>query len=93
MLFSAVYQDSLGSEAGGGVEIDGVVPESRPALKVYAPYHPEADQDGMIEQANISTIEEMMDMISASRAYQANLSALKQSREMAQKTISLGQGK
>jgi flagellar basal body rod protein FlgC len=48
-------------------------------------------EDGMVEQANISTIEEMMDVISASRAYQANLSALKQSRDMARRTITLGQ--
>jgi len=88
VLFSAVYDKSL-----GGVEVQGVVPENRTPLKAYAPYHPEADQDGMIEQANVSTIEEMMDIISASRAYQSSLSALKQSREMAQRTINLGQAK
>jgi flagellar basal-body rod protein FlgC len=95
VLFSAVYEDSLdrGGPGLGGVEVEGVVPDNRPPIKIYAPYHPDADQDGMVEQANVSTIEEMMDIISASRAYQANLSALKQSREMAQKTIALGQAK
>jgi flagellar basal-body rod protein FlgC len=88
VLFSAVYEESL-----GGVEVDGVVPENRAPIKSYAPYHPAADQDGMVEQANVSTIEEMMDIISASRAYQSSLSALKQSREMAQRTINIGQGK
>lgn len=94
VLFSAALQDSLqAGQSMGGVEIRGIVPDQREPIKVYAPYHPEADQDGMIEQANISTIEEMMDMISASRAYQANLSALKQSQDMAQRTIAIGQSK
>jgi len=95
VLFSAVYEDALGRDGNdlGGVEIQGIVSDGRAPLRVHAPYHPDADKDGMVEQANISTIEEMMDIISASRAYQANLSALKQSREMAQQTISLAQSK
>ena len=94
VLFSAAYEDALGNGGRlGGVQVDDVVPEGRPPLRVHAPYHPDADQDGMVEQANISTIEEMMDIVSASRAYQANLSALKQSRDMARQTISLAQTK
>lgn len=88
VLFAAMLEESL-----GGVEVLGVVPENRQPIRSYAPYHPEADEDGMVEQANVSTIEEMMDIISASRAYQSSLSALKQSRDMAQKTIAIGQAK
>ena len=93
VLFSAVYGDSLGAAEGdlGGVSVDAIESDAREPLKVYAPHHPDADADGMIEEPNITTIEEMMDIISASRAYQANLSAMKQSRDMARRTIGLGQ--
>lgn len=91
VLFSAVYNDSLNKgEQLKGVSVEGIEPDQRAPVKVYAPHHPDADEQGMVEEPNISTIEEMMDMISASRAYQANLTAMKQSRTMAQRTITLG---
>jgi flagellar basal-body rod protein FlgC len=92
VLFSAAYGRARNDDAQDleGVRVDGVVPDKRTPLNVYAPYHPKADENGMVEQANVSTIEEMLDMISASRAYQANLSALQQSRDLARQTINLG---
>jgi len=74
-----------------GVDVDGIVLDKRPPRENYAPYHPEADENGMVKMPGISPIEEMLDMITATRAYEANLSIIKQSRDMANKTISLGQ--
>ena len=90
VLFSAALDDAMGKDGLGGVKIEGVVPENRPGIQVYAPHHPDASADGMVTKPNISPIEEMMDMITATRAYEANLSALKQSSDMAQKMINLG---
>ncbi len=90
-VFSAVLSDTLahGHELGG-VKVDQVVEDPRPPKQQYAPFHPDADESGMINLPNISAIEEMLDMITASRAYEANLKALKQSREIANQTIQMG---
>jgi flagellar basal-body rod protein FlgC len=66
------------------------VTDNRPPARIYAPYHPQADADGMVHKPNISPMEEMLDMITATRAYEANLSALRQSRKIAEETIRLG---
>ena len=92
VVFSSILNESLrsSSENLGGVQVDDIVTEDRPPVRTYAPYHPNADANGMIEKANISPLEEMIDMITATRAYEANLSALKQSADMAKQTIQLG---
>ena len=92
VVFSSILNDSLrsGSENLSGVQVDDIITDNRPPVRSYAPYHPNADADGMIETANISPLEEMLDMITATRAYEANLSALKQSADMAKQTIQLG---
>ena len=64
--------------------------DPRAPVETYAPYHPDANASGMVEKPNISPIEEMLDMVTATRAYEANLSALEQSREMARQAITLG---
>ncbi len=94
-IFEASYNDDArgGSTAElEGVKVSEIATDKRKPLEVYAPYHPYADDKGMLAMPNISPIEEMMDMITATRAYEANLSALKQSREIADKTIALSRG-
>jgi len=58
--------------------------------KVYSPFNPNADADGMVSMTNVSPITEMMDLITSTRAYEANLNAMKQTFDMANKTITLG---
>ena len=87
-----VFQERLLSQLGTedrpqGVDVSSIVVSKREPLEEYAPWHPMANKRGMVKKANISPIEEMMDMITATRAYEANLSAMKQSRDMANKTI------
>lgn len=94
-VFESVYNDAMGSSGDpaadlGGVKLASIEKDSRAPTKIYAPYHPHADADGMLEVPNMSPMEEMVDMISASRAYEANLSALRQARDMADKIITLG---
>jgi flagellar basal-body rod protein FlgC len=91
VVFAAVLDENLRRDAAPlGVRVAGIVPDRRPPVQVHNPSHPDADRDGMVRMPCISPIEEMMDMITASRAYEANLSALRQSRDMASETISMG---
>lgn len=73
-----------------GVEVDRVFTDERPGPTVYNPSHPHANDEGMVRMPNVKMAVEMVDMIAASRAYQANLSASKISREMAQSALRIG---
>jgi flagellar basal-body rod protein FlgC len=73
-----------------GVEIKGVVSDSRDPIRVYKPGHPHADSDGYVYKANISAVEEMVNMMSATRAYEANLAAVKAAKRMASQALQLG---
>jgi len=64
--------------------------DSRPPLQVYEPGHPDADARGMVAMPNINIHEEMADMIAASRAFEANLAVVKNSRAMAMQTLAIG---
>ncbi|MGH7972904.1 MAG: flagellar basal body rod protein FlgC, partial [Limisphaerales bacterium] len=63
---------------------------NRPAEMVYDPGHPDADANGMVAMPNINIHEEMADMISASRAFEANLAVIKNARSMALQTLAIG---
>ncbi len=76
-------------DALGGVKLTNIISDKQEPISQYMPYHPKADKDGMIYMPNISVIEEMVDMITATRAYEANLSVIKESRKMADSTINL----
>lgn len=92
-VFESVYDEQLGgsnvSELSGVKLAEVTVDSSRAATKEYMPFHPEADEEGMVYVPNVSPMEEMMDMMTATRAYEANLSILKESRKMADKTIDI----
>lgn len=95
LVFSAVFKDSMDSDSNpaadlNGVKIEDMVADKSAPMRMYAPNHPDADGAGMVDMPNISPIREMVDMITATRAYEANLSVLKQSRDMADNTIRLG---
>jgi flagellar basal-body rod protein FlgC len=64
--------------------------DTRAPVMVYEPGHPDADASGMVATPNISIPEEMADMISASRSFEANLAVVKSSRAMALQTLSIG---
>jgi len=82
------------SEAGGngGVEVEAVVESNEPAKMVYDPGHPDAGPDGMVAMPNVNPVQEMVDMISATRAYEANVQAINAARTMASKALDIGRG-
>lgn len=74
---------------GQGVRVVSVIADQGPGRLVYEPGHPDADAKGYVAMPNVSLINEMVDMMSASRAYQANISAIESAKSMAQQAISI----
>jgi flagellar basal-body rod protein FlgC len=72
------------------VRISGISPDRTPGQKVYNPQHPDASPDGLVTMPNVDLSFEMVDLITASRAYQANLAVVKSARELAMKTLDIG---
>ncbi|MCR6654556.1 MAG: flagellar basal body rod protein FlgC [Opitutus sp.] len=73
-----------------GVKISGVTTDRTPGQQVYNPQHPDAAPDGTVTMPNINLSYEMVDLITASRAYEANLAVAKNARQMALKTLQIG---
>ncbi len=81
-----------GGQAAGatGVKVASISNDPTPGQKIYDPRHPDADVQGMVAMPNVNVSTEMVDLITASRTYEANLSVVKAARQMAQKTIDIG---
>jgi len=95
VLFAAKLADALKKTgrkgAGmGGVEISRIEEDPRPPKRVHRPGHPDADKDGFVNMPNVNAAEEMVDMMSATRAYEANLAAIRAARLMAKKALEIG---
>ncbi|MES2201111.1 MAG: flagellar basal body rod protein FlgC [candidate division FCPU426 bacterium] len=73
-----------------GVRVTGVSPDPAGAKMVYDPGHPDADAKGYVAMPNINIVNEMVDMISASRAYEANVTAINDAKSMALKALEIG---
>ena len=72
------------------VKVAGVFEDNSAPIKKYDPQHPDADQQGYVAMPNINVTEEMVNMISASRSYEANVAAIKATKEMALKALEIG---
>jgi len=77
--------------AAVGVRVTGVVESAAPPRIVYDPRNPAADARGFVTMPNVNVVEEMVNMISASRAYQSNVEVMNTARTLMQKTLALGQ--
>ncbi|MBL1378420.1 flagellar basal body rod protein FlgC [Zobellella iuensis] len=75
-----------------GVKVLGIVETNKPLQKEFRPDHPMADQDGFIYKPNVNVVEEMTDMLSASRNYQTNVQVADAAKQMLQQTLRLGKG-
>ena len=89
VVFGQRLESALEDDGLGGVEIRNIVADQRPGRRVYRPGHPDAGEDGFIEMPNVNSVSEMVDMMAASRAFEANLSAMKTSRSMASRAIGI----
>ena len=90
-----VFENVLNSQTGdlansGEVQVARVEKDQREARLIYNPGHPDADKNGMVAMPNINIHEEMADLITSSRAFEANLAVVKNARQMALQTLSIG---
>jgi flagellar basal-body rod protein FlgC len=76
-------------EAVQGVEISSVTTDRSDPIKKYEPNHPHADKDGYVLYPNVNAMEEMVNVLSATRSYEANLQAVNMAKEMQQKTLEI----
>jgi len=81
----------MGSDASAGVKVRQVIESDEPMRKVHNPTHPLADAQGYVNQSNVNTVEEMVNMISASRAYQNNIEVMNTAKSLLLKTLQMGQ--
>jgi len=94
-VFEAVFNDSMSDTKVSnldGVKLKEIAKDDKAPVDVYAPYHPKADKKGMVQMPSISPMEEMMDMITSTRAYEANLNIINQNKQSAEKTINMFRG-
>jgi flagellar basal-body rod protein FlgC len=81
------FADSL--QAARGVRVAGIVEDSTPPRRVYDPGHPDADAQGYVTMPNVNTVTEMTDLIGASRAYEANVTAMQTAKSMFARTLDI----
>jgi flagellar basal-body rod protein FlgC len=91
-VFAAELKNILDqANAAGGVDIKGVVENQAPPVMEYSPNHPMADELGYIYKPNVNTVEEMANMMSASRAYENNVEVLNTAKNLMLQTLKMGQ--
>jgi flagellar basal-body rod protein FlgC len=95
-VFAAAMQEAAAGQitnngSSVGVNVLGVVESDKPLNVEYSPNHPMADKEGYIYKPNVNVIEEMTNMISASRSYQTNVQLAESAKNMLNKTLQLGQ--
>ena len=96
--FGSLMRDTLENDdptrrrppLGMGVRVAGVVQDFAPGPMIYDPAHPDANAEGYVQMPNVNIVEEMVNMISASRSYEANITAINTSRAMMQRTLEIG---
>jgi flagellar basal-body rod protein FlgC len=84
---SLVSRDGKGQ---GGVEVKDIVLDESPFIEVVDPGHPDADENGVVLMPNVKVPFEMVDLITATRAYEANLNLIKTFRDMVERALSIG---
>lgn len=98
VVFSEVLRDALGKsqynsiEDLNGVEVSRVAEDMRPFRMVYDPSHPDSDGEGYVKMPNVNVMREMVDLIGAQRAYEANVSSINATKAFANAALRIGRG-
>ena len=90
VVFQAMPLGKGGDPRTTGVRVTGVVEDSSPMRRVHDPAHPLADPGGYVTMPNVNAVEEMVNMISASRAYQTNIEVMNTAKTLLLKSLNLG---
>ncbi len=87
-----VFQtQAMGTAGAAGVKVSTVVESDAPGRRVHDPRHPGADAQGYVNYSNVNAVEEMVNMISASRSYQNNIEVMNTAKSLLLKTLQIGQ--
>ena len=89
LTFAEQLNGSLKTDTAG-VEVSEIIEDKSEPRKVYDPSHPDAGEDGYVDMPNVDTLKEMVDMMSATRSYQANVTAIQSAKRMALKALEIG---
>lgn len=102
-VFAAIQQDAMRAsvtegtysdnevDAAAGVKVLGIVESDAPLQRRYEPTHPKADDEGYVYYPNVNPVEEMANMIAASRSFQMNVEVMNSAKQMVQRVLTLGQ--
>ena len=88
--FSNALNAELQDQAEAGVEVVGIYEDNSPFVRRYDPAHPDADKEGYVLMPNVNPIEEMVNLVSATRSFEANTQAISAIKEIAQKSVEIG---
>ncbi|WP_212953200.1 flagellar basal body rod protein FlgC [Siminovitchia terrae] len=92
--FSSALDKAVNAKSGNrtpaGVKVSRIVEDQTPFKSVYDPDHPDADENGFVYQPNVDPLREMVDMISATRSYEANVTVLNSTKAMLMKSLDIG---
>lgn len=90
-VFETMLQQAGGMGESAGVRVTDIVESQAPARREYAPHHPKSDKDGYVFYPNVNMVEEMANMISASRSFQSNVEVMDTAKNLILRTLTLGQ--
>jgi flagellar basal-body rod protein FlgC len=82
---------AMGAPGNAGVKVQGITESDMPGRRVHNPAHPSADAEGYVTHSNVNPVEEMVNMISASRSYQNNVEVMNTAKSLLLKTLQMGQ--
>ncbi|MDM8534706.1 flagellar basal body rod protein FlgC [Clostridiaceae bacterium HSG29] len=88
--FESVFNGALNNNSGEGVEVAGIKEDMTPFIKKYDPNHPDANEEGYVLLPNVNIVTEMINMVSASKAYEANVTAVNSTKSMMMKALEIG---
>lgn len=88
--FQSQLNDQLNANSSGGVEVTGIVNDPTPFKMVYQPNSPDANKNGYVKMPNVDPLKEMVDMMSATRSYEANVTAMNANKNMMLKALEIG---
>jgi flagellar basal-body rod protein FlgC len=89
-VFSAAFETAQMNQGAVGVRVDDIVESTVAPRKEYAPSHPKANDEGYIFRSNVNSVEEMANMMSASRSYQSSIAAMNTTKQLIMRTLTLG---
>lgn len=88
--FNSYFKNAMSKAvSGNGVRVTRIAEDDSPGSQVYEPSHPDADENGYVTKPNVNIVEEMVNMISATRSYEANITAINSTKSMIAKTMEI----